>query len=427
MLLGGCGSGDDVVRSRLGGVRRGHLGAPRSRPPRRPRPRTTTATAISTSTHTVPIEVDRAWSPANAIAQIEGRGATAADPVTVDDEPATIESFVVDDGAGDGGGFVLQVRIEDEGARTVCVRDACSRVFTLAADADTPEEVAVKIDAAIVESGTIFDGQARFPGWSISTAGPFGGIGGTTDVIERTITVYANRGRTVDEFVTTILHEWGHVVDAELMTDDARAAYLELHGYDPSTAWEPSETHRLEDWAASPIEDFAEVMVRCVDRRSASGADGRSRWSARRRRRLGRARTASVSDVRWIPRDGARDYRRRRVRTCRSPTRTPQPCELHRQVTRVLRRPGLRAGVPMGGVRRRALHPTVEAGRGEQRGGGHDLVPPPSRLGVRRSGHRQGGLPPPRRRRPRPDVHRRPVVGQAGDTHRRHRDRSSRS
>ena len=202
------------------------------------------------------ITVERAWSPANATAQIEGSGATAADPVTVDGDPADVESFVEA-----GGGFVLQVHIEDEGAHTVCVREVCSRVFTLAPGADSPDEVDAKIDAAIIEAAAVFDGQARFPGWTIVRSGPFGGTGGSTDPIGQTITVYGNRGRTVDEFVTTILHEWGHVVDDERMTDETRADYLVLRGYDPTTEWRSPGTHRLEDWAASPIEDFAEVMV----------------------------------------------------------------------------------------------------------------------------------------------------------------------
>ena len=176
--------------------------------------------------------------------------------MTVDGAPAPVESFVEADD-----GFVLQVRIEEEGAHTVCVRDACSRVFTLAPDADTPEEVDAKIDAAMVEAATIFDGSARFPEWTIVRSGPFGGTGGSTDAGEQTITIYGNRGRTVEEFVTTILHEWGHVVDDELMTDGTRADYLALRGFDPTIEWQQPVTHRLEDWAASPIEDFAEVMV----------------------------------------------------------------------------------------------------------------------------------------------------------------------
>lgn len=214
------------------------------------------AATASAPTALQEITVDRAWSPENATAQIEGIGATAADPVTVDDAPATVESF---EGGVDG--FVLRVRIEDEGAHTVCVRDVCSRVFTLAPDADTPEQIQAKIDEAIVAAEQLFDGTSRFPDWSIMRSGAFGGTGGSTDAVGKTISVYANRGRTVDEFTVTILHEWGHVVDLELLDAGDRAAYLELRGYDPATEWDANDTHRIEDWAASPSEDFAEVMV----------------------------------------------------------------------------------------------------------------------------------------------------------------------
>ena len=48
--------------------------------------------------------------------------------------PADVLSFEVDE----DGGFTLQVWIEDEGAHTVCVADACSQVYTLAPDAESP-------------------------------------------------------------------------------------------------------------------------------------------------------------------------------------------------------------------------------------------------------------------------------------------------
>ena len=59
----------------------------------------------------------------------------------------------------------------------------------------------------------------------------------------------------------TILHEWGHVVDIELLDAEDRAAYLELRGFDAATKWDAISSHRIEGWAASPSEDFAEVMV----------------------------------------------------------------------------------------------------------------------------------------------------------------------
>lgn len=203
------------------------------------------------------IEVIRAWSPENATAEIIGTGAQTSDVVTVDDVLVTPESFTVDA----DGEFTLRVTIDDEGAHTVCVRDACSRVFTLAADAESTEEVEAKIAAARPIAAAIFDGEALFPDWSIEVSGPFSGTGGRTDAESKTITVYANRGRSVEEFVVTILHEWGHVVDVERLTDEERVTYLRARGIDETTPWRSPVSHSIGDWGDQPSEDFAEVLV----------------------------------------------------------------------------------------------------------------------------------------------------------------------
>lgn len=205
----------------------------------------------------LPIVIDRAWSPENAIAELVGSGARADDPVVVDERPADVVGFEIDD----AGAFVLRVRIVDEGAHTVCLRDECSRVFTLAPDAESIEDVEAKIDEALLQAASIFDGAALFPEWTVAVSGPFSGTGGTTDLETKTITIYANRERTIDEFVTTILHEWGHVVDAERLTEEERADYVALRGLDPGTPWRTATGHGIDEWAMQPSEDFAEVMV----------------------------------------------------------------------------------------------------------------------------------------------------------------------
>lgn len=204
-----------------------------------------------------PVAVDRAYSPENAVAELSGVGAIDTDPVTVDDQPGEVLSF---DTFSDGS-FVVRVRIVDEGAHTVCVRDACSRVFTRAPDAETREEIEAKIDDALVLAAAYFDGGAVFPDWTVEAGGPRAGTGGTTDVDEGVITVYANRDRTVEEFAVTILHEWGHVVDHELLTDDDRADYRERRGFPRSMTWREAIPHTIESWAEQPGEDFAEVVV----------------------------------------------------------------------------------------------------------------------------------------------------------------------
>jgi hypothetical protein len=202
------------------------------------------------------VVIDRLYSPANATAELTGTGAVFGDPVTVDGEPADLLSFDIDDGV-----FTAQVWIEVEGAHTVCVADACGRVFTLAPDAESPEEVVAKIEEAIVLAAEILPYDELFPEWSIEIGGALSGTGGTADADRRVVTVYRNRGRSVDDFVRTILHEYGHVVDAERLDDADRAQYLVLAGYPADTPWRDPEARRIDDWARQPAEDFAEVFV----------------------------------------------------------------------------------------------------------------------------------------------------------------------
>jgi hypothetical protein len=203
------------------------------------------------------VSVETLSSPANATAEMVGTGAQASDPVTVDDEPAEVLSFEVDE----QGRFVVQVWIDDEGAHTVCVGDGCARVYTLAADAESAEEVIAKIEQAKPLALAYFDSVTEFPEWTVEIAGALAGTGGTTDADTKTVRIYRNRGRSVDDFVRSILHEFGHVIDAERLDEAERVAYLELRGVDPSTEWSDQSAHRLADWARQPSEDFAEVMV----------------------------------------------------------------------------------------------------------------------------------------------------------------------
>lgn len=222
---------------------------------------TPTTAALVVPLTTLPPDVEPVFeqlsSPENAIAEIVGSGVSIDDTVTVDD---VVTEFVSFETTADGG-FVAQVFIADEGAHTVCVAATCGRVFTLDPAAESLDDVAVKIEAAQVAVADRFDSAAVFPDWTVVTAGPFSGTGGTTDAATKTITVYSNRNRTVDEFSRTILHEWGHVLDIERLTDDERATYLAIRGIAADTAWSDDDDHSIEAWAMQPSEDFAEVMA----------------------------------------------------------------------------------------------------------------------------------------------------------------------
>jgi hypothetical protein len=202
------------------------------------------------------VVIDELSSPENAVALAIGSGAVTTDQVTVDGADGDVVSFDV----AEDGTFEMRVFIPDEGAHTVCVGDACGRVYTLDPDADTPEEVVAKIEEAIPLANGIVPDDVWFPGWTIEIGGALSGTGGTADATDRTVTVYRNRGREVDDFVRTIVHEFGHVADATWLTDDQRAEFALLRGFDPEVAWEGNGGHRIEDWAVSPAEDFAEVV-----------------------------------------------------------------------------------------------------------------------------------------------------------------------
>lgn len=204
-----------------------------------------------------PIVIDRLSSPENATAELSGVGALATDAVTVDGVEVPTLSFDVDiDGT-----FVIRVWIEDEGAHTVCVADACGRVYTLAPDAETPEEVIAMIEEAIPLAQKLVDYPTLFPEWTVEIGGLLSGTGGTTDEEHRVVTIYRNRGRSVPEFVRTIIHELGHVADFEWLDDDQRAVYRELRGIPAATPWRDEEATRLDDWGRQPSEDFAEVLA----------------------------------------------------------------------------------------------------------------------------------------------------------------------
>jgi hypothetical protein len=203
------------------------------------------------------VVIDELSSPENAVALAVGSGARTSDPVTVDGVAGDVVSFDV----AEDGSFEVRVFIADEGAHTVCIGDACGRVYTLDPDADTPDEVVAKIEEAIPLANGIVPNDVWFPDWTIEIGGALSGTGGIADATDRTVTVYRNRGREVDDFVRTIVHEFGHVADATWLTDEQRAEFATMRGFAADVPWEGNGGHRLEDWAVAPAEDFAEVMA----------------------------------------------------------------------------------------------------------------------------------------------------------------------
>ena len=233
--------------------------------PAEPSPTTVPTTMQSNVVTTVPttvqsnVVIDLLRSPENATVEATGTGAAYDDVITVDGLPADVISFDV---AADGS-FVVLARVEDEGAHTFCVGGACGRVYTLEPNAQTSEEVIALIEQAMPLAQQMIDYPTEFPDWTVEIGGLLSGTGGSTDAERRVVTIYRNRNRTVDDFVRTIVHEMGHVADAEWLDDDDRAAYLAIRGIPAATGWRTPGTtgQRLDDWQLQPSEDFAEVMA----------------------------------------------------------------------------------------------------------------------------------------------------------------------
>ena len=193
---------------------------------------TTSASALPVATTQSVVTIDALISPENATVEVTGAGANYSDPITVDGLPADVISFNVADDT-----FVARLWVEEEGAHTVCVGGACGRVYTLEPNAQTPEEVIALIEEAMPLARQIVDYPTLFPAWSVEIGGLLSGTGGSTDAEQQIVTIYRNRNRTVDDFVRTIVHEMGHVADAEWLDDDDRAAYLAIRGIAPDVPW----------------------------------------------------------------------------------------------------------------------------------------------------------------------------------------------
>jgi len=80
--------------------------------------------------------------------------------------------------------------------------------------------VAAKIEEALVDVGRYHDGDDEFSEWSIGIGAPLSGTGGSVDGVTRTVP-----------------HEFGRAGDVDRLTEDERATYLQLRGFDPSRPW----------------------------------------------------------------------------------------------------------------------------------------------------------------------------------------------
>ena len=194
--------------------------------------------------------IERLWSPSEGVARIEG-SAPEGTSITVDDEPADVTTT--------GGNVTVDIGDLEPRPYTVCLGDACSRVMVKGPPRD---EAAIRAaaEAGVAQANAVWDLNCAYPEWTIEVDGLKPGAGGSTNATTRTVRLYLHEGRTVEEFATTMLHEYGHVVAAEQMDDDDWAAYGDIRSTQPAPAVPAGEDERWSELT----EDFAEVFVHLV-------------------------------------------------------------------------------------------------------------------------------------------------------------------
>lgn len=229
-----------------------------------------TATPVPTSTPTPnpfavsapddSLTITRLWSPAPNTARAEGTISDDSLEVAVTSDGRAQAPITID---GDAEGrFVIDITGLEPGPQSICLADACQRV--LVADPGV-EDIAVleaRINEALALVNDQLDLDTLTPGWTYLIGGPNSSSGGATDAAARTITIYANSGRTPDDYRITVLHEVAHAVDAEWLTPQDRDRFRELRGHDAELAWGSVGPLAVGDarWRNS-AEDFAEVFV----------------------------------------------------------------------------------------------------------------------------------------------------------------------
>lgn len=161
-----------------------------------------------------------------------------------------------------GSDRAFSVSIDDltPGPQTLCLGAECRRVFVAETTIESDAVIESRILEAMIRANQLFDFETALPEWRVVVGGVSTGAGGHYQPANKTILIHGTSGRTIDDFVATILHEVGHALEYERLTDNERAAYQAMRGIDPQLAWSPAELAPDERWA-SPAEDFADMFV----------------------------------------------------------------------------------------------------------------------------------------------------------------------
>ena len=101
-----------------------------------------------------------------------------------------------------------------------------------------------------------YDFRSVLPAWQINFAGDSDQWHGVTNSVTKTITIYVEADSTPQAVAEVLMHEVGHAVDIEFMTDEQRSEWVELR--DMASTWWTGEG--LSDFAVG-AGDFAEAVA----------------------------------------------------------------------------------------------------------------------------------------------------------------------
>jgi len=108
---------------------------------------------------------------------------------------------------------------------------------------------------AAAEATIAFDFRSVLPDWQIEYADDHPDFLGVTHSHDKSIVVHVEPGASVDVVAAVLMHEVGHAIDLEQLSDDQRAEWIELRNM-PSTWW---PGNGLNDFAVG-AGDFAEAV-----------------------------------------------------------------------------------------------------------------------------------------------------------------------
>lgn len=101
-----------------------------------------------------------------------------------------------------------------------------------------------------------FDIGSELPGWTVEFAGDNPSLRGLTNSRTRSIVVFVEPGDTSESVAQVLMHEVGHAIDLERLSDDLRRDWISMRGM-PSVWWAGDG---LNDFAVG-AGDFAEAVA----------------------------------------------------------------------------------------------------------------------------------------------------------------------